>query len=156
MELIPLLILKKPRINGAFNYLKKIPAINCGGCGWSALAIYEWLKIRGRDISQFKIVFCFNDWDSMLEYNINILSRRGIGIKTRFTFQAAAHVLFSLDNGKTWRDVKKIYQLNQYRYYHFVTVDELKKSLTKSNTWNDMFDKHYWLPKIEKKFKIQF
>jgi hypothetical protein len=44
-------------IKPVLRVLDSIPMINCGGCGYSALAIYEWVKgnIPKEDIKELKL-----------------------------------------------------------------------------------------------------
>jgi hypothetical protein len=159
MELAALNLLKKQKITRVFNYLGRIDSLHSGGCGVSALVFYEWLKIRGRE-KNFKVMFCYNGLDCFYDHNMEILERKNNGVKTRSPFQAPAHVVFSIDGGNIWTDAyggKQTIDELEYDYVdiHEVTIDELRKSLTRERgTWNTYFNRDHYVPKIEKNLNV--
>lgn len=62
-------------LNDIKNELDCIPAINWGGCGLSALAMYRWLKDNDKLVGDEFFVFLYVDYDHNFETNDKILSK---------------------------------------------------------------------------------
>jgi hypothetical protein len=124
--------------------LNSIPAINAGGCGISALAIYRWCKQNGLDVSDRPfVVLCEDKWDA--DHNDSYFKGGDvvsawyphIAIEIDGTLYDSRGDVSQLDLAY---DIPCEYQLNEA---------ELLEALNTKTTWNFMFNRKSSVPKIE-------
>ena len=78
-------------LESVLDVLNNIPAINQGGCGISALAIYRWCKKNGVSVSDNPfVVLCEDEWE--------LISR----LPYRQDYQLNEDELLSLVNTNAW------------------------------------------------------
>jgi hypothetical protein len=124
--------------------LNKIPNINRGGCGFSALAIYDTAKSEGKSP---KIVFLYSGWDAD-SYEQNLEFKNGENEPT-----SCSHVVVKI--GKKYYDstgkLSKS-ELQGYRRDEEIKRSHLIAALQKKSDWNTTFKRDCWLNKIAKHF----
>ena len=126
-------------------YLDKIPCINQGGCGISALSMYRWLK-KNNQLKNTKFIFLY---DEIYKFNKN---RSILQHKKRGQPLPPEHAI--LVHNKQFLDSSGKVDLKIYGKYKQTINNEafIKKSIH-SEGWNEAFDRKY-INKIEKKLKI--
>ena len=128
--------------NEVMNAINKIPNINAGGCGISALAMYMWIEKNEKH--KPTILFCYQS-HSKKRYDNN---KQALNSKNS-TLEVPNHVALiyqrkKIDsNGIIW-DFKPY-----YKYHHRVNLTKLKDTIIKSPDWNCEFDRKKYLKKIE-------
>ena len=125
--------------------LRKIPDINLGGCGVSALALFDAAK---RDGLKPKIVYLYS-WSDDDCYRKNQKFKDGKSKKA----DSCSHVVIKV-KGKYYDSDGIIKEDRIDRY----TIDKVKRkhliaSINNVEAWNDVFDREKWIPKIEKFLK---
>ena len=123
-------------------YLSNIDCISYGGCGLAALALFDAAKLEGKNP---EIVFIYDAWSDERSYETNTQFLQGN------TKDAASswHIVIKLedkyyDGNGEWDGS---FELN-YKKYHTSTREHLIQSLIKGS-WNTMFDRKKWFPKIK-------
>jgi hypothetical protein len=134
----------------ALKYLNGIPDINRGGCGISALALYDIAKANGK---KPKIVYLYS-WMDDDSYQMNERYKKGKSGEA----SSCAHVLVKV--GKKYYDSTGSIKAKEIETYS--KVDEgikrnhLIASIKNVNEWNPCFKRKKWLPKIKKELSIKF
>jgi len=127
------------------SFLNKIPAINNGGCGISALAMYRWLKKNGQLKPDTNFIYLEDD-DSYYEQNMQYLKGEA-ELPT-----SCYHVLINHDNNKY--DSRGIQVSDTYKYKYSVDIDFLIKSINNRLKWYYNFNRDNCIPLIEKGLDI--
>lgn len=117
--------------------LNSIPAINAGGCGISALAIYRWCRENGIEVSDRPFVIISNDeWD--VQHNNSLIE---IGeIRERLEYP---HIVIEID-GLLWDSTGNEEEDNNgnFSYWHErclpIGEDDLLELINYSS-WNPSF-----------------
>lgn len=125
--------------------LRKIPDINRGGCGVSALALFDAAK---RDGLKPKIFYLYS-WLDDDSYRQNQKFKEG---KTKKA-DSCSHVVVKIE--EKYYDSDGIIKQDKIERH---TIDKVKRkhliaSINNAEAWNDVFDRWKWIPKIEKFFK---
>ena len=146
-------------------YLNSIPYINCGGCGYSAYAIYLWLKKTNYPkINNVSFVYLYSGISDDYYYKTNESFIKG----ERSSATACSHIMVNIGrkNGTKFIDsspegidlkVSKYHsdcEFNVVRRHNGIDESTLRNSL-KHGSWNDIFDKKN-IKKIEKMLDIKF
>lgn len=131
--------------------LNKIDAINIGGCGISALAIYRWCKKNDIKVDDRPFIFLWRDgyeWEST--HNEECLENGELK-----SVEVPAHVIIELGNGiydskgEAGNDlsfpIQQGYQLNE---------DELLVIINNIDKWNSFFRRSRAIPTIEQALGI--
>lgn len=126
--------------------LSKIPNINHGGCGLSALALFDTAKIEGM---KPKIIYLYT-WSQDSCYRKNQKFKEG---KSK-TADSCSHIVIKLD-GKYYDSDGKIKkrEIDSYTTEDRVTRKHLIASINNVGVWNELFDRKKWASDIEKFFK---
>ncbi len=128
-------------------FLSCIEAINAGGCGIAALAIYKWMEKNAIEmLKDIEIVFLYNDsW----EYNTNC-SRIQDGENCLIV---PAHIILRTSKGK---EIDAHCTWNGRETEHTVGIQHLINTINTpvSNGWNNWFDRKENIKKIAKKLDI--
>jgi hypothetical protein len=114
-------------------FLNSIPNINRGGCGFAALAMYEWLKENDDKTQNISIIHL--DYEEISERP-----------------SSCAHVCIKYKN--TLFDSKGKLDKSKFPYKKEVSIEHHLNSL-KFGEWNTMFQRRGNLTKIEKTLKIK-
>ena len=131
------------------NYLSCIPAINQGGCGVAALAMYKWLRKQNEIEHRFKFVLCYGGYDEKTYLNNIGVLRNGKG-----TAIACEHI--GIFYNGSYIDCDSDLPLYKYGTIQFIDYDEewfMTNVLNNKGSWNYMFDRTN-ISKIEKDLKI--
>lgn len=140
--------MKKPKSFAEVRrYLSNVPAINCGGCGVAALAMYKWLKKNDKLHDDFKFVACYSNGQSdVYENNMRVLrDREGKAI-------AVSHL--AIYHGSKIIDCSSPVYLPEYQLLQFFEPEWFIVNMIKNKrTWNDWFDRRV-IPDIEKDLDI--
>jgi hypothetical protein len=132
--------------------LDDIPAINMGGCGVVAYAMYKWSLSKGVPKDKMGFVYLF----SYEKHPGNkYLEKIRLGEKAKAN--SATHIVFR--HGNTYYDTENEYDEFSFleNYSDYKHVDDPKillRSLNVLSCWNDWFDRTYSIPTIEKKLGI--
>lgn len=129
--------------------LNNIPNINRGGCGYSALAMYLWLKKEGYPYMR-GISFTYLYQSTFYHYEINSGFIKG----SEELPTSCSHVVLNFrgkeidctPNGEDFEIVKR----------HRKISEEVLRLSLKNGGWNSDFEAKKYLPKIEKKLGIKF
>ena len=123
--------------------LNEISNINCGGCGFSAIAIYRFLESQGLYTKKLNMT-CLYCWDDKDDYEKN-LENRGNG----WDLYIPAHI--SLRFGKKLIDSNGygIKKEKRYIYEHEATVEDIERMVRNASNWNWAFDRDKCIPEIE-------
>ena len=135
------------KLEDVLSYLNRIPCINAGGCGISALAIYRWLKVNDNK-GKLSFAYMYRDnSDSSLINNKNAL-------KTGDTLETPAHVMVKINKPFCFKKLIDSEGMTNSRYIYGHSVDE-KRMLETINwsSWNDSFDRKH-VRQIQKALKI--
>lgn len=131
--------------------LNKIPELNNGGCGISALSMYRWLEKNNYLQGDEKFLFLYRRNDDFYENNKMALSNNA-------EFCSCAHILFYFNgsfydsNGKQNHHVHDLRSL--YKVKHTVTEDQLIEAINNRVTWNNDFRRSKYVSVIENKLGI--
>ena len=127
-------------------FLSKIPDINEGGCGISALSIYRWLKKNEKEDNN-KFIFLYRGCDEK-EYLNNRKALRDN--KQRAVAPLHCCILYE---GK-FIDCDGGIDIGKYNWVQIIDEEEfIKKAINNIGTWNDCFNRKH-IGKIEKKLNI--
>jgi hypothetical protein len=127
-------------------YLGRIKYIHCGGCGVSALAMYRWLK-KNKKLKSTHIVYLYQS-KSLFNKNADCIKNN------KGELVAPAHVCL-LHDGQ-FIDAKGIVNLNDWgEYIQIIDVERLVVKNIQNDCWNTLFDRYYYIPKIEERLKIK-
>ena len=134
-------------LHSILNILDNVPALNSGGCGIAALAIYRWSKKNGVDVDSHPfVILCEDEWE--LRHNNAACENGDLDDIT------IPHVVIEIgddlydsegNNGKLQRELtyRQDYQLNE---------DELL-GIINTDAWNDMFDRE-WVDYIAEELDV--
>jgi len=131
----------KKELKEVLNYLNKIPAINNGGCGVSALTIHTWLKRKGK---KSEIAYIYTDSD---EFETNINNKMN---NQRLT--VPNHVVVHYNNSLIDSNGEYYIGIHNRRCL-YATKKDLRKTLKLKADWNAQFDRKH-VKTIEKKFDM--
>jgi len=137
----------KPRFKETRKFLNSIGTINYGGCGVSALALYDSAKREGLKPKIVYLYFAFFESKSMLNNN---KFKEG----KRKTADACSHILVKIGNrlydssGVIGKSMLYMYKLDEE-----ITREHLVSSINNKGVWNETFDRERWIPHIQKYFK---
>lgn len=136
----------KPTFKQARRFLNNIPSINLGGCGLSALALYDAAKREGL---KPKIVYLYSWFDSEAQERNNKFKMGKL--KKAYS---CSHVLIKIGN-KLWDSTGVISKsgLGFYRMDDTITRDHLVSSVNNKDVWNTCFQRRYWVSEISKMLK---
>lgn len=126
------------------DYLDSIPAINSGGCGISALAMFRWLK-KYKLLKNTKFVYIHYSQDG---YDDNCQAMRNGSRLFAPPHCVLEHDGILIDSGGEL-------DFLEFREYTLTIKDEriIVVSIN-SGDWNEGFDRNEWVPKIEKRLDI--
>lgn len=134
-------------------YLDSIPAINKGGCGISALAIYRWCKANGVPVSDRPFVILCRSKEGA-ERNDTALNRGDLDAIT------IPHVVIEV-NGTLWDSTgsesqsQGLFQEIPYRTPYHLSEHELLETLNEQyDRWNETFRRKSSIPKIERRLQV--
>lgn len=134
----------KPTLKKVQKFLSKIPNINGGGCGVSALALYRWIK-NNLEIENTKFVFLYDNEDRYLN-NAKILRNK------KGKAEAPTHCCL-LYKGK-FIDSDGERKVGKYNWLQIIDEEEfITKALDNIWDWNHSFDREY-IDEIEEKLDI--
>lgn len=120
-------------------FLEKIPNINYGGCGISALALFDHAEAAGL---KPRIVFGYSPWDG--GYDENQEYKRG----NRQHAESAAHIFIHF-GGKDHDSDGEYERNDHWTFDDEITRDHLVDAI-RHGSWNCSFEREKYLPKIEK------
>lgn len=127
-------------------FLSKIPDINEGGCGISALSIYRWLE-KNNIKDNNKFIFLYNAGEKKEYLNNRKVLRNGEGKAT-----APLHCCI-LHEGK-FIDCDGGIDIGKYNWVQIIDEEQfIKKAINNVGTWNDCFNRKH-IGKIGKKLNI--
>jgi hypothetical protein len=137
----------KPGFKETRKFLNAIDSINYGGCGFSALALYDAAK---RDGLKPKIVYLYHFFGELSSIEKNNKFKEG-KIKTA---TSCSHVLIKIGN-KLWDSsgVIRKSMLYMYNLDEDITREHLVASINNKGVWNPCFEREFWAPRIQKYFK---
>lgn len=119
-------------------YLDNIPNLNYGGCGISALVLFDHAEAAGL---KPKIVFGYSTWDC--GYDENKEYKRG----NRQYAESASHIFISF-GGKDYDSDGEYKRKGYWMFDDEITRDHLVDSI-RHGCWNPSFDRKKYLPRIE-------
>lgn len=130
-------------------YLSKIPAISQGGCGISAVAMFRWLVSNNFDENDINFVMGYK---SLAEFADNSIAFCG----DEDLPYACSHIgiLIQYNNRDTIIDCKERWFFSNYIQSQVVNENAMVSSINQIGQWNGCFDREKYVPKIEKKLKI--
>jgi len=137
----------KPGFKETRKFLNAIDSINYGGCGFSALALYDAAKREGLKPKIVYLYHAFFESESMLKNN---QFKEG----KRKTADACSHVLVKIGNrlydssGVIGKSMLYMYKLDED-----ITREHLVASINNKGVWNPCFERRFWVPRIQKYFK---
>lgn len=136
-------------LKGVLGFLNRIPYINFGGCGISALAIYKWLEKRDQLKEDTRIVYYYNDEN---DYKTNYRLA-----KTRRKYKSELPLAPS--HAVLWHDGKYIDSAGEnneyFNYEQYIKNPEfVLQSINNKGDWNWTFDRCN-IPKIESGLDIK-
>ena len=122
----------------------EIKTINSGGCGIAMLAIYRYLKKNSKLKGDEKFVYLYWDSDDPYYQQNNKYLNEGIG-----EIKSCCHAVLFHDN-KYW-DCDGSYKFDNGVKIVFSLENEkiIVQSCNNVEVWNYVFDREYYLPKIE-------
>lgn len=133
--------------------LDDIYAINWGGCGISALAMYRWLKDNDMLVGDESFTYLYIPSDSSYENNTSVLEERNNNRDCNGKLASASHIML-YHNGQHL-DSRGDRIGYQYSMSHTgMSEEQLLESLN-HGFWNDSFNRSLNVPKIEKMLKIK-
>ena len=120
------------------HFLGKVPNINLGGCGISALVLFDHARAAGLEP---KIIFGYIPWAGGFDENQEY--KRGI----RPHAESAAHIFISI--GDKDHDSEGEYEREgHWKFDSQITREHLVNAI-RHGGWNPCFEREKWLPKIE-------
>lgn len=128
-------------LDEVIDFMNTIPCINYGGCGISALAMYD---AAVKEKLNPKIVYVYGWWDSG---TINQQYKEG---KTQYA-ASAAHVMISIND--VLYDSHGEREYDDFEWFTSADDEITREHLVNSlnyGSWNSDFDRKTWLPIIEK------
>lgn len=135
------------------DFLNEIPAINYGGCGLSAYAMFLWLQKNNMLTEDTQIVFLHHSYSERDFQTNQSFYLQGVGNPV-----APEHVVI-YRNGK-YIDSSGVYtRANEYSFKLAVSLDRAENFLVNSlndNNWNSWFNRPCVAPMIEKELGITF
>lgn len=134
----------KMTLKQAQKYLSKIDNINEGGCGISALAMYQFIKNNGR-IGNTKFVFLYNRKKRYLN------NRKSVdGGKV----YASSHCCL-FNDGKFIDCDGIVKDVKDYRWIHMADEEEfIVRAINNVGDWNSNFDRKH-VREIEMKLNVE-
>lgn len=136
-------------------YLSKIPSINCGGCGISALAIYRWLEkenllIKNPKVKKHNTRFVFL-YENTCKY---IYHNNKIAIKNLDADAIAPNHAVLFHDGD-YIDAKGIVDVSSYKWIQNISNEEfIVRANNNLEYWNSEFDRNNYLKAIENRLEI--
>lgn len=135
------------------DFLNEIPAINYGGCGLSAYAMFLWLQKNNMLTEDTQIVFLHHSYSERDFQTNQSFYLQGVGNPV-----APEHVVI-YRNGK-YIDSSGVYtRANEYSFKLAVSLEKAENFLVNSlndNNWNSWFNRPCVAPMIEKELDITF
>lgn len=135
------------------DFLNEIPAINYGGCGLSAYAMFLWLQKNNMLTEDTQIVFLHHSYSERDFQTNQSFYLQGVGNPV-----APEHVVI-YRNGK-YIDSSGVYtKANEYSFKLAVSLEKAENFLVNSlndDNWNSWFDRPCVAPMIEKELGITF
>lgn len=134
-------------------YLNNIEAINWGGCGISAYAMFLWLQKNDMFTEDVKVVFLHHSYSGKDFQTNQSFYLQGVGKPV-----APEHVAL-MRNGVIIDSSGAYKKANDYAYQLTVSINKAEDFLVNSlndNNWNSMFNRPSIVPKIEKELGITF
>lgn len=135
------------------DFLNEIPAINYGGCGLSAYAMFLWLQKNNMLTEDTQIVFLHHSYSERDFQTNQSFYLQGVGNPV-----APEHVVI-YRNGK-YIDSSGVYtRANEYSFKLAVSLEKAENFLVNSlndDNWNSWFDRPCVAPMIEKELGITF
>lgn len=145
------LVIKNDNLKDIQSYLDMIPCINSGGCGISALSLYQWL-INNNVKEKIQFIYLYRDRDYNFSNNDKILSNK----RSKKTLQAPSHVMLNI--GKYFIDSTGSYITLDKEYYKEMHINinkmQLINCIKSAPNWNEFFNRYTNVPKIEKLLSI--
>ena len=135
-------------LESVLDVLNNIPAINQGGCGISALAIYRWCKKNGVSVNDNPfVVLCEDEWE--LEHNNNACANGEVN-----DIQIP-HIVIEIGGELTDSEgiEGELISRLPYRQDYQLNEDELL-SLVNTNAWNSWFNRRQWKDYIAQELNI--
>lgn len=135
----------------AQEFLNTIPNIHNGGCGYSALALYEVLQQNG-DAKHAQFVYVYASWEEdRYENNSNVLKyRKGVP-------EAPMHVCLYYKGH--FIDCTGVIDENveeEGNKLHYIKRKQfVKDTLKNKETWNDMFSRYGNLKRIKETLGVK-
>lgn len=133
------------------DFLDNIPAINSGGCGVSAYAVYKWLEKNNSLSEDFAIIY-LHRW-GMGDMRTNKKFLKGKSDRA----VACSHVVFRYLG--MYYDSEGVYikHIDQDTsvYIEAKDVDRFMKASLASNDWNRRFQRKQHVPSIEENLGIE-
>jgi len=137
------MIFGKPKtLKQAQKFLSKIPNINDGGCGVSALSLYRWIK-DNLEIGNTKFVFLYpKDEEDRYKNNSRAL------INEDDEAEACDHCCLFYKN--EFIDCDGVELLDRYEWIQMIDQEDfIKRALENVGDWNSCFDRRQ-IKNIEK------
>lgn len=135
------------------DFLNEIPAINYGGCGLSAYAMFLWLQKNNMLTEDTQIVFLHHSYSERDFQTNQSFYLQGVGNPV-----APEHVVI-YRNGK-YIDSSGVYtRANEYSFKLAVSLEKAENFLVNSlndDNWNSWFNRPCVAPMIEKELGITF
>lgn len=120
-------------------FLDNVPNINYGGCGISALVLFDHARAEGK---KPKIVFGYSAWGG--GYDENQEYKKG----NRPHAESASHIFIQME-GKDYDSEGEYERKDRWNFDSEITREHLVDAI-KHGSWNDSFRRAEWLPRIEK------
>lgn len=135
-------------LESVLGILNDVPAINQGGCGISALAIYRWCKKNGVSVSDNPfVVLCEDEWE--LEHNNSACESGEVNEIT------IPHIVIEIGGELTDSEgiEGELISRLPYRQDYQLNEDELLE-LVNTNSWNSWFNRRQWKDYIAQELSI--
>lgn len=129
-------------------YLNSIDCINCGGCGIAAYSMYLQLKKNNLITDKFKFVLCYKSYCEDCYVNNQDVLRNHSGNAI-----APTHMVIYYNN--EYLDSTGVEDVSDYKWIQHVTEEWfIQNCINNVPTWNYMFDRSFYIPKIEQTLGI--
>lgn len=126
------------------DFLSRIPSINSGGCGISALAMFRWLK-KHNSLKNTKFVY--------FHFSMGELNDNSDALKNGTKLNAPPHCVLMHDY--ILIDADGEVDEREWGEHSLIIEDESKVvDSINSDDWNPSFEREHWVPIIEKKLGI--
>jgi len=135
------------------DFLNELPAINYGGCGLSAYAMFLWLQKNNMLTEETQIVFLHHSYSERDFQTNQSFYLQGVGNPV-----APEHVVI-YRNGKYIDSTGVYHRVNEYSFKLAVSLDKAENFLVNSlndDNWNSWFDRPSVVPIIEKELGVTF